>query len=80
MPIKILTALIRKLSTGNTFCFVGTFTGPIVLHVRTDEQLKGKGLSGPAINSQQALDIANEGIENGFKLTYSFTNSCPDFI
>ncbi len=59
---------------------LGTFPGPVIIHVRTGEQLKGKGLSGPAINSQMALDIVNSGIENGFKLTYQFTNNCPDYI
>ena len=49
------------------------------MHVRTDEQLKGKSISGPAINSQQAMEIVTSGIENGFKLSYQFTNNCPDF-
>ena len=58
----------------------GTFPGPIVIHVQTDEQLKGKGKTGPAQNSQQAMEIVQKGVENGFKLSYQFVNNCPDFI
>ena len=58
----------------------GTSPGPIVIHVRTDEQLKWGGLQPIPTSSLQALDIANSGIENGFKLSYQLTNNCPDFV
>ena len=58
----------------------GTSPGPIVIHVRTDEQLKWGGLQPIPTSSLQALDIANSGIENGFKLSYQMTNNCPDFV
>ena len=60
------------------FFVLGTFSGPIVIHVNTDEQLKGISQGGIARNSQQAIEIATSGIENGFKLDYQFTNNCPD--
>ena len=49
-----------------------------MIHVHTDEQLKGIGKSGIAQNSQQAMEIVQSGIENGFKLDYQFTNNCPN--
>lgn len=49
-----------------------------MIHVHTDEQLKGIAKSGIAQNSQQAMEIVQSGIENGFKLDYQFTNNCPD--
>ena len=57
---------------------LGTFSGPIVIHVNTDEQLKGISQSGIAKNSLQAIEFATSGIENGFKFDYQFTNNCPD--
>ena len=51
-----------------------------MIHVRTDEQLKWGGLQPIPTSSLQALDIANSGIENGFKLSYQLTNNCPDFV
>ena len=56
---------------------LGSFAGPIVLQVKTDESLKGIAMIGPPINRQQALTFVQEGYENGFRLTYSFTNTCP---
>jgi len=51
-----------------------------VLHnshqVKTDESLKGISKIGPPVNPQQALEIIQDGTENGFRLTYSFTNTC----
>ena len=60
------------------FFILGTFSGPIVIHVNTDEQLKGISQSGIAKNSLQAIEFATSGLENGFKLDYQFTNNCPD--
>ena len=60
------------------FLILGTFSGPIVIHVNTDEQLKGISQSGIAKNSLQAIEFATSGLENGFKLDYQFTNNCPD--
>ena len=60
------------------FFILGTFSGPIVIHVNTDEQLKGISQSGIAKNSLQAIEFATSGLENGFKLDYQFTSNCPD--
>ena len=72
MMMKMVEMISKFLSL-----ILGTFSGPIVIHVNTDEQLKGISQSGIAKNSLQAVEFATSGIENGFKLDYQFTNNCP---
>ena len=72
MVMKMVEMISKFLSL-----ILGTFSGPIVIHVNTDEQLKGISQSGIAKNSLQAVEFATSGIENGFKLDYQFTNNCP---
>ena len=67
-----------EMISNHIFFILGTFSGPIVIHVNTDEQLKGISQSGIAKNSLQAIEFATSGLENGFKLDYQFTNNCPD--
>ena len=48
----------------------------MVINVRTDEALKGASFSGPANDSQEAIQIVMNGRENGFRLTYSLNTNC----
>ena len=48
----------------------------MVINVRTDEALKGASFSGPANDSDEAIQIVMNGRENGFRLTYSHNTNC----
>ena len=56
--------------------FLAAYPGPMVINVRTDEALKGASFSGPANDSQEAIQIVMNGRENGFRLTYSLNTNC----
>ena len=58
------------------FFFLAAYPGPMVINVRTDEALKGASFSGPANDSQEAIQIVMNGRENGFRLTYSLNTNC----
>jgi len=68
---------ITELNCDSKYLFSGIFSGPVIIQVRTDDSLKSINSFGPPVDTQQALDFVNAGIENGFRLTYTFTNNCP---
>ena len=58
------------------FYLLAAYPGPLVINVRTDEALKGASFSGPANDSDEAIQIVMNGRENGFRLTYSHNTNC----
>ena len=48
-----------------------SYPGPVVINVRTDEDLKGYELSGTFNSSLEAQAFVAGGGENGFRLTYT---------